>query len=46
MVKFERRLAPERGQERVGSFALEDVGEHVGVEWFDVGDVGRRRVES
>jgi hypothetical protein len=41
IVRLSAVWPPERGQQRVGPFALHDVDEDVGVERLDVGDVGR-----
>ncbi len=42
--EIECGLAAQGGQEGVGSLALQDVGQDVGVERLDVGHVGGRRI--
>ena len=42
--EIERGLAAQGGQQRVGALTLENVSQHVGVERFDVGDVGGSRI--
>ena len=44
--QVERGLAADGGQQRVGALALDDGGEHLDVEWFDVGAVRRSRGRS
>src|SRR5215210_6251056 len=42
--EVQRRLAPERGQERVGPLAGEDAGDSVEVERLEVRSIGEARV--